>query len=766
MLGIHAMKHEPAVHEKAQGTRRRALVSLTAGLKPGPASGGPEPSAAGALRQRAGNLGVQRLLGELAGRADGPAHTRVPAIQAKLALSQPADAQELEADRVAKAVMETPAGERNPARSAISLQRKEQAANAMPLTASAAAAIDALRGGGSALSAASRAFFEPRFGADFSQVRVHTDAAAAATAESIDAKAFTVGHDIAFGPDQYAPESQGGRHLLAHELTHVLQQEGRAGPPRAPDGVVQRWEGLEHKKAGNRALNAYPYRGTIQTDMTALRTTPARNPGAPHDNTRADLLKGATVLVLALERGWLQVLVESGSARDKKGGVIPANTLTGYVSHELVTKSAAVFDAEVPVGGGLVLSYGDLVAFGGDHFKDFNQLGGEASSAAGRARLKKLRDLTDSEATGSPAYEDAATISEEYAERYKNLALENIPHFSGGGTALATWQAIHREAVLAALEVGKKGDSAGLGRAYAMNAFGDHFLTDSFSAGHVRTPRADTIAFYRKLAHEVFGHIIDHVSTRLGNRIFELLRRDYARVRAFGTDADRREAVARVRTQVMQGVARAGGAAKVEEQFALYVAGAFSKIMHDRDNAQGLDVVSKRHPEGWTAFGDARMETPANARNLAYMTEAVQASKQDLVVAFGIGLGVWGKHGKTPPQAAIDAAMAGLNKKVGPPFAALALVPSVAAGARPLPAWAWGKLDPSVKGELAHLVGKYLTTTAQTELLNYFPLLQEVEVTGPNVDARPRDAAREIMNEFLADPVSFLEQAFGRAAGP
>ena len=86
--------------------------------------------------------------------------------------------------------------------------------------------ISALRGGGSPLPPASRAFFEARFGADFSGVRVHTDARTAATATSINAKAFTVGRDMAFGAGQYAPESHEGQRLLAHELTHVVQQDG------------------------------------------------------------------------------------------------------------------------------------------------------------------------------------------------------------------------------------------------------------------------------------------------------------------------------------------------------------------------------------------------------------------------------------------------------------------------------------------------------------------------------------------------------------
>lgn len=103
------------------------------------------------------------------------------------------------------------------------------------VTTSVASNIHALNGGGSSLPATTRAFFEPRFGADFSQVRVHTDSRAAATASSIQAKAFTVGSNIAFGPGQYAPESHQGRQLLAHELTHVIQQNGshRLGQPSA-----------------------------------------------------------------------------------------------------------------------------------------------------------------------------------------------------------------------------------------------------------------------------------------------------------------------------------------------------------------------------------------------------------------------------------------------------------------------------------------------------------------------------------------------------
>src|SRR5690348_9227267 len=80
------------------------------------------------------------------------------------------------------------------------------------------------RGPGQPLEPAVREQMEPRFGYDFSRLRVHTDAEAAEAARALRARAFTVGDDIVFGCGEYAPGTLRGRHLLAHELTHVLQQ--------------------------------------------------------------------------------------------------------------------------------------------------------------------------------------------------------------------------------------------------------------------------------------------------------------------------------------------------------------------------------------------------------------------------------------------------------------------------------------------------------------------------------------------------------------
>jgi hypothetical protein len=88
-----------------------------------------------------------------------------------------------------------------------------------------------MRNSGQPLAESLRSFFEPRFGVDLSQVRVHTDTRAAEAAQAVNARAFTVGLDIAFGAGQHAPGTTQGRRLLAHELTHVVQQQRRLSPP-------------------------------------------------------------------------------------------------------------------------------------------------------------------------------------------------------------------------------------------------------------------------------------------------------------------------------------------------------------------------------------------------------------------------------------------------------------------------------------------------------------------------------------------------------
>ncbi len=106
------------------------------------------------------------------------------------------------------------------------LQSKEVSGHTPEVTPGVRAQVNALRGGGQPLSESVRTFFEPRFGYDFSQVRIHTDAGADESARAVNARAFTVGRDVVFGAGQYAPGTATGQRLLAHELAHTIQQTG------------------------------------------------------------------------------------------------------------------------------------------------------------------------------------------------------------------------------------------------------------------------------------------------------------------------------------------------------------------------------------------------------------------------------------------------------------------------------------------------------------------------------------------------------------
>jgi hypothetical protein len=188
------------------------------------------------LQRLHGNRYVQRLLSS-------------GVLQAKLTVSEPGDQYEQEADRVAEQVMRMPEphgswransdGEaKHPqiqrmcsACDEEELHRRsnEKEESAPEVSPEAQSHIATLNGGGEPLPARVRAFFEPRFGHDFSQVRIHRGARASETAQALNARAFTLQRHIVLGTGQYEPNTNAGRRLLAHELTHVVQQGADGG---------------------------------------------------------------------------------------------------------------------------------------------------------------------------------------------------------------------------------------------------------------------------------------------------------------------------------------------------------------------------------------------------------------------------------------------------------------------------------------------------------------------------------------------------------
>ncbi len=245
-----------------------------------------------------------------------------PRCQAKsdLTIGAPDDVYEREADAVAERVMRmehTGAGtlQRQCAScehdDETPLVRTKAAAASPPATAETAPSSvrQVLASPGRALTPETRAYFEPRFGDDFSGVRVHTDALAARSARELQALAYTVGGHIVFDTGRFAPETREGRHLLAHELTHVRQQSGnnRGTSGGYPDrtgraGIIQR---------------------RVRPENVTCRATGLRNPDLTGDEVVA-ALQAADADAIALAQGAETALTEHLDAV-RAGGAVDAD---------------------------------------------------------------------------------------------------------------------------------------------------------------------------------------------------------------------------------------------------------------------------------------------------------------------------------------------------------------------------------------------------------------------------------------------------------
>jgi Domain of unknown function (DUF4157) len=226
------------------------------------------------LQRTIGNQTVQRMLQTHAEELEvgspstaashfAPDFGRIPihppaagTIQAKLTVNTSGDIYEQEADVVAEQVMRmaTPLAPNVQRQTdAEKLLQRKTTGNAQVQTAPPIV-HEVLRSPGQPLDASTRTFMEPRFGHDFSRVRVHADSEAASSAQAIGARAYTAGQHIVFGPERYDMATGDGRRLLAHELTHILQSPDHG----SANDLVKRDEdkGSGHEKRKETAKKA------------------------------------------------------------------------------------------------------------------------------------------------------------------------------------------------------------------------------------------------------------------------------------------------------------------------------------------------------------------------------------------------------------------------------------------------------------------------------------------------------------------------------
>jgi Domain of unknown function (DUF4157) len=277
-------------------TEKKKLKGVERPGRGAPAVAEEERADISTLQHDAGNQALQRLF-------------RSGIVQAKLAISTSGDAEEREADETAQAVLaddaETPAALRpsieNQFVGPAPASNVPKAGSSGPSTAEMPRIVsEILRTPGQPLDSSTRSFFEPRLGQDLTDVRVHSDAQAAASARAIGARAFTLGPHVAFAPGHYSPSTQSGRRLLAHELAHVRHDHSARGimrkgeePPlniTVPDPdpnyspkFKYPWQNPELRKS------IYPYRDQeLSFFLRTYMEIDLENPSAPVPEVSAD----------------------------------------------------------------------------------------------------------------------------------------------------------------------------------------------------------------------------------------------------------------------------------------------------------------------------------------------------------------------------------------------------------------------------------------------------------------------------------------------
>lgn len=216
-----------------------------------------------------------------------------------------------------------------------------------------------LRSPGQPLDAATRGFFEPRFAHDFSKVRIHADAQAAESAQSVNALAYAVGNNLVFNTGRFSPSTDAGRRLMAHELAHVVQQRGRGpahgevlriGEPGDPfeRNADQLASGIESSPAGLSPVARRALPDTLRTLRRAVTVPPDAASFATTEVPTNDLILSPT-LAFAITS---DPITFSGTARADCGqGDNASGYELGIVQIETSEVNHATYEGATPADG-------------------------------------------------------------------------------------------------------------------------------------------------------------------------------------------------------------------------------------------------------------------------------------------------------------------------------------------------------------------------------------------------------------------------------
>ncbi|WP_058187123.1 eCIS core domain-containing protein [Terracidiphilus gabretensis] len=527
-----------------------------------------------------------------------------------------------------------------------------------------------LHSSGVPLDRSDRSFFESRFGMDFSKVRIHTGAEAASSARDVAARAYTVGDRIVFDSGQYSPHSAEGRKLLAHELTHVVQQGGASSSSAGPLEIGRGNDAFEHE-AHHAAGTAGHKHHSMPARQAPVQKRSSRAVQRYESGEHAKFGETGDELNALAPKAFMYK-VKSGEVPKKiaqKFGITedqlkevnkdkwhkwqltddPSSKVEGFRAGDEITippvMNAAVKDAlkvkEVSlVVNGVTLDYGEGMTMG-DFYESPEQM-----MAAPVAELQKLSELIKKEKAGVAG----VTVKDEDWDkatggRYLKIAEKNESHFAPSNPAFAPvsgkstadhkseWEKNHGKA-LGRSQIGDKND------ALTINAFADHFLTDAFAAGHLinkrdvmekfegnmpKTPAGDfaapSKAFFDGVASAAFtGPVQTEFSKERTVACFSWFG-DHPEASCNDTTTahGRIDSVEHFST-LLQGIHK-----KEPSLFENVVA----KGVHDNLNAAGVPVENNKGDK-WTLSGDKSL----NAKTLEIGRKAVAQSQMNVLEVF------------------------------------------------------------------------------------------------------------------------------------
>jgi hypothetical protein len=352
---------------------------------------------------------------------------------------------------------------------------------------------------------------------------------------------------------------------------------------------------------------------------------------------------------------------------------------------------------EIVLDDGSKLTFGDLAALAADHVESVDGLRALAKTRRGQQKLRWARWWKVYEGKGpEPAVDEA--IKKEVKDDYYRLAADNVAHFSEGGTAKTEYETLHAQAMVKAITAGLTGASTLHTEAITDEAFGQHYLGDLFSGGHIRTPRAAMKGWYSVM----FPGSIDDLIHVLAERMYDAMKGQMPALWRAGDFV-----LGTVVSNLAGSIRASGGKTLTSASLGDLV----SKAYHDHDNL-GLWVVSDCDPSGapiaggfhWRAKGDGELfDAKGNARDddaatTIQMTEAaMKASLDEIDGAYAAATAASaGGGGVAGPMMLLRARVESIRQRFVPPKA-LSFVPrpdpSPMDGANPELHWRWGQMN-------------------------------------------------------------------------